>query len=539
MNHSNVVVSDQLKSLYFTHQNAVLLDDGTLLTSDYDSAAIALIKKHIIEQNKEYPELLGVVIRVEKTDTSTIAEKIESLSTKGVQFQMQNDDISTIGKDAKNLLQLAVKRGVSDIHIELYGHETRIMARVDGRMVELQKTIPEYNYGLTLISYLINQLGKDQDSDFSPKAKNNCRIEIDLIAPDKNSDGKVIEVERETRWRVSYIPAQNNGGQLSLRWSNKNTKIPLLEELGWEAGHIETIRRFLNSAFGALLFAGQVGSGKSTSIAAMLNEMKNTGRSINTLEDPVEFDIGVIQTSVKSTEELNDLIKLLLRHDVDIEMHGELRDQEGAMAACRKAETGQLMFSTIHTSSAVGIAHTLNQQMKIPLALITAPELMKMWVYQTLVRMLCPLCSLSLEEASLIWSEPEKKQFKEWSERNQINQASSKMRFRNPSGCKCCHEGEKDRTSLVEMIVLDDEDRQFIIKEDYISWVKALKKKGYKTVLDHANLKISRGEIDIFTAAERVNGLFERSTDSIYDSFFTAIDAPVDNHSDDEEVVPC
>ncbi|EGU42496.1 GspE/PulE family protein [Vibrio scophthalmi] len=536
MNHSNVVVSDQLKSLYFTHQNAVLLEDGTLLTSDYDSAAIELIKNHIIERNDEYPELLGAVIKVEKTDTSTIAEKIESLSTKGVQFQMQNGDISTIGQDAKNILQLAVKRGVSDVHIELYGNETRIMARIDGRMVELQKTIPEYNYGLTLLSYLFNQLGKDQDADFSPKAPNNCRIEIDLITPDKNNEGKHIEVERETRWRVSYIPAQNNGGQVTLRWLNKNTTIPRLEDLGWEEGHIEAIRRFLNSPFGLLLLAGQVGSGKSTGIAGMLSEMKGSGRSMNTLEDPVEFDIGVMQTSVRSTDELNNFIKLLLRHDVDIEMHGELRTQEGAMAACRKAETGQLVFSTIHTSSAVGIAHTLNEQMKIPLALIAAPELMKVWVYQTLVRTLCTKCSLTMEEASPLWSERESAQFKAWSEHNPV---SPLMRFRNPNGCACCNQGENGRTSLVEMIFLDDIDRQFILNKDYLNWGKALKSKNYKTVLDHANLKIGRGEIDIFTAAKQVDGLFERSSDSIYDSFFTAIDAPVDNIGESEEVAPC
>ena len=536
MNNSNVVVSDQLKSLYFTHQNAVLLEDGTLLTSDYDSAAIELIKNHIIERNDEYPELLGAVIKVEKTDTSTIAEKIESLSTKGVQFQMQNGDISTIGQDAKNILQLAVKRGVSDIHIELYGNETRIMARIDGRIVELQKTIPEYNYGLTLQSYLINQLGKDQDDNFNPKLPNNCRIEIDLITPDKNNEGKEIEVERETRWRVSYIPGQNNGGQTTLRWLNKDTTVPAMDDLGWEKGNVETARQFMASASGLCVLSGQVGSGKSTTIASMLTEMKNTGRAINTLEDPVEFDIGVMQTSVKDNDQLNEFIKLLLRHDPDIEMHGEMRTKEGAMAACSKAETGQLVLTTIHTSSAVGTAYRLNEFMGIPLSMIGAPDLMKLWIYQTLVRTLCPHCSLTLDDASKIWSERESEQFKQW---QLSNNPSKKMRFKNPEGCTCCTQGEKGRTSLIEMIVLDDEDRLFILDKDYLNWIKALKKKGYKTVLDHANLKIARGEIDIFTAAERVNGLFKRSTESIYDSFFTAIDAPIDNIEESEEAAPC
>ena len=70
------------------------------------------------------------------------------------------------------------------------------------------------------------------------------------------------------------------------------------------------------------------------------------------------------------------------------------------------------------------------------------------------------------------------------------------------------------------MLVLDDEDRQFILRKEYLGWAVALKQKGYKTVLDHANLKIARGEIDLFTAAERVNGLFQKPTSSIYKTFF-------------------
>ena len=529
MNNSNLVISDTLKSLYFTHQNTVLIEDGTLLTSDFESPAIALIKNHIIECNDKYPELLGVVVHIEKTDSSTIEYHIESLSTKGLQFQIQNGDLSTIGQDARNLLQLAVNKGVSDIHLELYEHEIRIRARIDGRMVDLQKSIPEYEYGLSLIAYLFNEIGKDQDDNFYPKKANNCRIEIDLITPEINDDGKSFETERETRWRTSYIPAQNNGGQCTLRWLNKNPKLPVMEKLGWENGQIEAARQFMASASGLCIICGQVGSGKSTSIASMLNEMKDTGRAINTLEDPVEFDIGVIQTTVKDSDELNEFIKLLLRQDPDIEMHGEMRSKEGALAACRKSETGQLVFTTIHTSSGVGVAHTLNEHMGIPLALVGAPDLMKLWIYQTLVRTLCPHCALTLDESKQHWSLRENDQYERWS---LTHTPTSAMRFKNPNGCDCCTQGEAGRTALIEMIVLDDEDRQFILNKDYLNWLVALKNKGYKTVLDHANLKVDRGEVDLFTASERVNGLFERSSSSIYQSFFPEIELPAED-------IPC
>ncbi|HAT8502206.1 TPA: GspE/PulE family protein [Vibrio vulnificus] len=509
---AEVLISDELKSLYFVHQDTVLLESGTLLTSDYDSRAIDEIKAHIQSHQATFPELLGRVLTVEKVEQRTITGLIERISSKGEGFQLDDETLSTIGNDAKKILQEAVSRGASDIRIELYAHETRIGARIDGRMVPLQKTIPEYEYGHHLIGYLFSELAIDTDGDFYVNKKNNGRIEIDLSTP----DGK-----RETIWRISYIYARNKGGQAVLRWLNKNTHIPKLEALGWEEGQIKAMRDFMNSASGACLIAGQTGSGKSTTIASALDEVKHTGRSINTIEDPVEFDIGVMQTSVLGgNEELNDLVKLLLRHDVDIEMHGEMRTKEGAMAVCRKAETGQLMLTTLHTSSAIGIAHTMNEQMGVPLALIGAPDLMKLWIYQTLVRKICPHCALSLNEAKALWDDTQQEQYEQW-----LSQATATdaMRFKNPNGCQQCYQGEKDRTTLVEMLVLDDEDRQFILSKDYLGWAEALKQKGYKTVLDHANLKIARGEIDLFTAAERVNGLFPKPTASIYQTFFKEV----------------
>ncbi|MEL7326524.1 MAG: ATPase, T2SS/T4P/T4SS family [Pseudomonadota bacterium] len=508
-NEAKVLLNDELKSRYFNYQDTLLLADGTLITSDYDSLAITDIKTYINTNKDHFNELLGSTLRVEKVEQRTINNLIERLSSKGEGFKLDDETLSTIGSDAKKILQEAVSRGASDIRIELYAQETRIRCRVDGRMVPLQKTIPEYEYGNHLIGYLFNQLAIDTDGDFYVNKPNNGRIEIHLSTP----DGK-----RETIWRISYIYARNKGGQAVLRWLNKDTQIPALDALSWEPGHVKAVRDFMNSASGACLIAGQVGSGKSTTIASALNEVKDSGRSINTIEDPVEFDIGVIQTSVRGdNDELNGLVKLLLRHDVDIEMHGEMRSKEGAMAVCRKAETGQLMLTTIHTSSAIGIAHTLNEQMGVPLALIGAPDLMKLWIYQTLVRSVCPDCALTLEQAQPAWSPVQLEQYQQWLSHNV---STERLRFKNPEGCSNCYEGEKNRTTLVEMLVLDDEDRQYILRKEYLEWAAALKQKGYKTVLDHANLKIARGEIDLFTASERVNGLFQKTTSSIYKTFF-------------------
>ena len=296
-NDAEVLLNDDLKSRYFNYQDTLLLTDGTLITSDYDSLAITEIKTYIDANKAFFPELLGSTLSVEKVEQRTINNLIERLSSKDEGFQLDDETLSTVGSDAKKILQEAVSRGASDIRIELYAQETRIRCRVDGRMVPLQKTIPEYEYGNHLIGYLFSQLALDTDGDFYVSKSNNGRIEIDL----STQDGK-----RETIWRISYIYARNKGGQAVLRWVNKDTQIPKLDALGWEPGHVKAMRDFMNSASGACLIAGQVGSGKSTTIASALNEVKDSGRSINTIEDPVEFDIGVIQTSVRGdNDELN------------------------------------------------------------------------------------------------------------------------------------------------------------------------------------------------------------------------------------------
>lgn len=508
-----VVMSDELKSIYYQRQDVLLLEDGSIHTSDFDSPSItsikALIRDHFREHGFEFlPEL-----NVSYIEPFIIKKHLDTLS-KDLDEQDESSKLmnSESASRSRHIFELAVQKGASDIHIELFKSETRIEARIDGRLIELIKPIQEYEYGELLIGYLFNDVSVDKDEDFYPTKSNNGRLSLLL----DTNEGK-----RNTDWRISYIPAKDKGGQCTLRWLNKDVEVPKLDSLGWEQGHVEAMHGFMASASGICLIAGQVSSGKTTVIASSLNEMKRKGRSINTLEDPPEFDLGIIQTPVLDRNEdgFFQLAKLLLRHDVDIEMHGEIRDQKGAMSMCRKGETGQLMFSTLHTSSAIGIAHTLNEQMHVPTALVAAPDLMKLWIYQTLVRTLCPKCSQALDEAKSHWSAKEKEQFDAWLEKNP-DVSTKDIRFRHKDGCDDCELGEKGRTSLVEMIVLDDEDRKYILSKDYLGWLDALKSKGYKTVADHANLKISRGDVDVFTAAERVDGLFPIKSEAVYQSFF-------------------
>lgn len=510
LDHNNIIQSDELKSIYFLHQDTVITHNGEIFTCDFESPSVdkidALIKKH--------PELLTDPYRsitVKKIERTAITHIIEDMSSSTHHSLIDHESLNAVAERAVEILQNSAMREVSDIHIELYAKQTRIEGRIDGRMVALQPPVPEHEYGKLLFGYLFNELAVDKDDDFYQNKINNGRIEIDLNTPDGL---------RETLWRIGYIPAKDNGGQATLRWLNKNESVPLLDNIGWETGHVKIMRDFSNSASGICIIAGQTGSGKTTTIASIINELKGKGRSINTLEDPVEFDLGVMQSSVVSQNDDEDLMfkyaKALLRHDVDIESHGEMRDMKDAMNVCRKGETGQIMFTTMHTSSAIGIGHTLNEQMHVPSALIAAPNLMKLWIYQTLVRTLCPHCNLSLDDVTPHLNNDQKEKLDKWLTERDDHVLKANMRFKNPSGCEHCNEGEKGRTTLVEMIVLDDEDRLFISNKDYLGWSKALLAKGFKPISEHAVLKIKRGQVDLFTANERVNGLLTNNSTDVY-----------------------
>ncbi|OCH45173.1 GspE/PulE family protein [Aliivibrio fischeri] len=513
MNQHNIVMTDELKSIYFKHQNTVLTDEAEIYTSDFSSLAIEAIKTLTDNTPDLLPDMLGRRLNVVLCEQNHINTVLEANQEELQPLALDDDKQSEVALRVRNLLQDAVNREASDVHIELYKAETRILARVDGQLLPMEKTIPEYGYGLSLFGYLFNELAVDKGGDFYPTKENNGRVILTL-----NCNG----VRRDTIWRAAYIPAKDKGGQVTLRWLNKSEVIPSLDELGWETGHTQAMRAFCHSPAGICILTGQVGSGKTTAIAATLSELKGKGRSINTLEDPVEFDLGVIQTSIRADDDSEDgffsASKALLRHDVDIESHGEIRDKKGAMSVCRKGETGQIMFTTMHTSSAMGIAHTLNEQMHVPKAVISAPNLMKLWVYQTLVRTLCPHCKLTHDELPSHYDKETLEKLNRW--HSELEGEKAHIRYRHPKGCKHCTLGEKGRTALVEMIVLDNEDRQFIFNQDYLGWEKALINKGFKSVKEHALLKIRRGEIDILTTASRVNHLLVDTTANVYDTFF-------------------
>ncbi|EPN0316273.1 GspE/PulE family protein [Vibrio vulnificus] len=535
----NVVIDDTLLAYYREDKANLLFDNGELWTTNFEASRL----RSIISYVESSTDLLGgrffkrppYVMKVDESVLNAYRNEIDKyeessdLDEAVDDFDADEDESSSVKERLWYVLQEAVNRGSSDVHIEVHKACTRLFSRVDGKRVPIGQEIPNSNYGLDLFSVIFLDLAKDKLADFVSGIANAGRVEHPL---------RVNGVKRNTIWRASYMPAKDGGGKLSLRWLNKTEKIPQLNSLGYTVGQMEQLEKFIRRSKGVFLLSGVTNSGKSTLIASLVQRSKELypGRSHHTLEDPPEFDLGVIQTHVQpnqrvdeKTEEYKDYnyyIKVLLRQDPDFISIGEIRDHEVAMGACRMGDAGQLVMATMHTSSAIGIGETLISQYKVDPAILATPDLMCIWATQTLVRTTCNRCKIPHSEVEAIYKAEgvtgEYIRGMRVLEHNIENMADYDSIFwRNPKGCKHCNSGEKGLTACLEMIVFDEEDRHFLVNEDYLGWHKALREKGYKELKDHAMLKIKSGLLDVNTAFDRVPTLYEQEAKSVYEEMFS------------------
>jgi len=246
---------------------------------------------------------------------------------------------SPITKALNTILEYAAKNRASDIHIEPMKDALKIRCRVDGILRELMKlpksTEPPLVSRIKILSNLkIDEHRLPQDGEFSVKVSG-----------------------RDIDMRVSVSPVVW-GEQVVIRLLDKSGTSMKLEDMGYTGRALRSIREGLKRTNGMILTSGPTGSGKSTSLYALLQEVRSDGVNIVTLEDPVEYKIeGVNQIQVNPDVGLTFAsgLRSILRQDPDIVMVGEIRDKETAELAVQASLTGHLVFSTLHTNSAAGI----------------------------------------------------------------------------------------------------------------------------------------------------------------------------------------
>ncbi|MCA9326268.1 type II/IV secretion system protein [Candidatus Saccharibacteria bacterium] len=246
---------------------------------------------------------------------------------------------SPISKALSTILEYAAKNSASDIHIEPLEKELKIRCRIDGVLREIMKlpksTEPPLISRIKILANLkIDEHRIPQDGEFSIKVADKA---IDL--------------------RIAISPVIW-GEQVVIRLLDKTGTSLKLEDMGYRGRALRSIQNGLKQTHGMILTSGPTGSGKSTSLYALLQEIKSDTVNIVTLEDPVEYKMdGINQIQVNADVGLTFAtgLRSILRQDPDIVMVGEIRDKETAELAVQAALTGHLVFSTLHTNSAAGI----------------------------------------------------------------------------------------------------------------------------------------------------------------------------------------
>jgi len=335
---------------------------------------------------------------------------------------LESDDDAPIIRLINALITEAIKENASDIHVEPFETRLSIRFRIDGVLREVIEP-PRQVAGL-----LVSRIKVMAKLDIAEKRlPQDGRIALRIA-------GRPVDI------RVSTLPS-GHGERVVMRLLDKQAGRLELHHLGMAETDEKRLRKMIKKPHGIILVTGPTGSGKTTTLYAVLSALNNTNRNILTVEDPIEYDLdGIGQTPVNTKVDMTFAkgLRAILRQDPDVVMVGEIRDSETAQIAVQASLTGHLVLSTLHTNSAVG-AITRLQDMGIEPFLLSSSLLGI--ISQRLVRNLCPKCKAPVD---LDMTDMQRYGLKEGEHAFQ------------PTGCAYCLQlGFKGRSGIYELIEVD------------------------------------------------------------------------------------
>jgi type IV pilus assembly protein PilB len=381
------------------------------------------------------------------------------------------------------LIHFALRERATDIHIEPLEEATRIRFRVDGFLREV----------LTFAKVLHNAIV--------------CRIKIladlDISENRLPQDGRIVLPlgTNKANFRISTIPTQF-GEKVVVRVLNITGKkdVLTLDKLMMSQTMLQPFRRLIQSPNGIIFVTGPTGSGKTTTLYAVLHELNDAGLNISTIEDPIEIQLaGVNQTQVKSDIGLDfaSMLRALLRQDPDVILLGEIRDAETAKIATEAALTGHLVLATLHTNSAPQAVLRLMEMGVAPF--MVAPSVIGV-LAQRLVARICEKC----KEAYFPPREVLQRYF--------VDQGLADVPFYRGRGCPYCRgTGYRGRVAFHELVLITEEIRAHISNGESVQEIVAgARKVGYQPLRYDGLKKVLLGLTTIEQLEE--NAAFEWET---------------------------
>ncbi|PIW36986.1 MAG: hypothetical protein COW24_02535 [Candidatus Kerfeldbacteria bacterium CG15_BIG_FIL_POST_REV_8_21_14_020_45_12] len=388
-----------------------------------------------------------------------------------------------VSKMVSVILRYAVEGNASDVHIEPADDGTRVRYRVDG------------------ILHTSLQVPKNVHDSLVARIKVMANLKLDETRLPQDGRFRMTIDGREIDFRVSTLPLFDRE-KVVLRILDKEAGVHSLEELGFSDHNLQVIMRNLMQPHGMILMTGPTGSGKSTTLYAMLETLNQDERNIITLEDPVEYNIpGISQSQMRPEIGLTFSrgLRSVLRQDPDIIMVGEIRDNETAELAIHAALTGHMLLSTLHTNDAIGCIPRLADMNVEPFLIASA---LRVVVAQRLIRKMCEYCR---EEVQL----PPEMESKAMMELQAIPKESLPedifvglpLRVFRGKGCQRCEDtGYRGRISISEVIEVTEGLKDIIAKRSYQDWGamdQELRAQGMISMKQDGLIKALRGDTSV------------------------------------------
>jgi len=417
---------------------------------------------------------------VKETETGEEVLDLDRLAT--------DSEMSPIIKLVDTVIYNAMESRASDIHIETRDTEVQVKYRIDGALYAKVDPI-DLSFHQTLISRI------------------KVMSELDIAERRVPQDGRfrVRYKGRNVDFRVSIMPTVHGEDAviriLDKEQINESFRNLNLEVVGFSEEDLRKFRRYIAEPYGMVLVTGPTGSGKTTTLYAALNEIRNEEDKIITIEDPVEYQLhGITQIPVNEKKGLTFArgLRSILRHDPDKIMVGEIRDEETAQIAIQSALTGHLVFTTVHANNVIDvIGRFLNMGVE-PYNFVSSLNCV---LAQRLIRMLCPICKRRYR--------PQDEELMESGLRPEEHRGRD---FYMSVGCDACnHTGYRGRTAIHELLDLTDNIREMIVERRPGSEARrAAEAEGLTGLRESALQKVFAGvstlhEINRVTFVEEVN----------------------------------
>jgi type IV pilus assembly protein PilB len=407
-----------------------------------------------------------------------IAELVKDVRTEDVEVvEEEKLDVSEVTAESKRapivkivslILNEALRRRASDVHIEPTEKDLRVRYRIDGVLREAQR-LPKKNQNAVIVRLKIMS-------------------KLDITETRRPQDGrfKIKLGEKFIDFRVSVLPIAF-GNKVVLRALDKSNLEVGLDKLGFLPRPLEAFKKALTRPFGMILLTGPTGSGKSTTLYSLINKLNVPGRSIMTIEDPVEYELeGITQVQVKPEIGMTFAkgLKSILRQSPDIIMVGEIRDFETADIAIKASLTGQIVLSTLHTNDAAS-AITRLIDMGVEPFLVAASVILT--GAQRLARRVCPRCKEEVDIPRAV--------LQRVGGDAAIGKITKKKSFYRGKGCqRCNHTGYLGRMGVLEALPIDDRIRDMIATSGSLDDIrKYAASQGMQTIREGALENFANG----------------------------------------------